>query len=257
MMGRPAICAALALGVAALGMGVSSAAAQDSGSVLRDALFGASPNASRRVAPPPVARYVSETGEEFVLDRTAPRPLLRFESSNEVWALSPQAGPRGDVIYKNDLGEPMLRATKLGGLTLFTRERPEGLAVAVSGTSPPIRLPAMGPNLLLQRLAQASGRASKAAGRLIPFGADATPQSAALIADAAGLAADAFVRLSHSQSGRAATGQIQKIYVAQGKRPDAAVSKGVLIVTVTQQLGHAGRPSSQRIAYVTRRAAEP
>ena len=36
-----------------------------------------------------------------------------------------------------------------------------------------------------------------------------------------------------------------------------AVSKGVLIVTVSPQLGHAGRPSSQRIAYITRPAAEP
>lgn len=246
---RPAIYAAVVLGAAAVGVGGSPVYAQDAGSVLRDALFGASPNEQRRVEPPPVARYVSETGEEFVLDRTTSRPLLRFESSAEVWALSPQPGPRGDVIYKNDLGEQVLRATKIGGLTLFTRHRPEGSAAALSGVSAPLRLAPMGPNALLQRLAQASGRASKAAGRLIPFGADATPLSAPLIADAATLAAEGLAR-AVQQKGKAAVGPVKKIYIAQGKKPAVEIKDGVLVVTVSPQMGLAGRPSSQRIASI-------
>ncbi len=245
---RPAIFAAVVLGAATGGVGFP-AFAQDGGSVLRDALFGSSPNAQRRAAAPPVARYVSETGEEFVFDRTSSRPLLRFESSSEVWALHPNPGPRGDVIYKNDLGHPVLRATKLGGLTLFTRQRPEGLAVAVAGTSAPLKLPAMGPNALLQKLAQASGRASRAAGRLIPFGADATPQSAALIADAAMVSADGLARAAQLH-GRNALAPVKKIYIAQGKKPGAAIKDGVLVVTVSPQMGIAGRPSSERVAYV-------
>lgn len=245
---RSAIVAALVAGAVTLGAGADAAWAQDAGSVLREALFGSSPNAQRRAPAPPVARYVAETGEGFVLDRTRERPLLRFESSSEVWVLQPQPGPRGDVIYKNDLGEPMLRATKLGGLTLFTRERPEGSAVALAGISQPIRLSVMGPNALLGRLAQASSRASKAAGRLVPFGADATPQSAALIADAAHIAGEAMMRVSDLPGGRAKASVVQKIYIAQGKRPDAEMKRGVLVVTVTPQLGIAGRPSSERIA---------
>lgn len=249
MVARPAIAAALVLGVAALGLGASPAVAQDN-SVLRDGLFGSSPNANRRAPAPMVARYVAETGDEFVLDRSNSRPLMRYADSPEVWALLPQAGPRGDVIYKNDLGEPVLRATKLGGLTLFTRERPEGAAVAVAGTSSPIRLPPTGPNTLLQRLAQASARASKAAHRLIPVGADATPQSAALIADAAMVAADAMGRMARHPNGKTVLGRIEKIFVAQGKKPDAHIDKqGVLVVTVRPDMGIAGRPSSERIAH--------
>lgn len=248
MVARPAIVAALVLGVAALGLGVAPAQAQDS-SVLREGLFGSPANGSRRAPAPMVARYVAETGDEFVFDRTSPRPLMRFGDSAEVWALQPQAGPRGDTIYKNDLGEPVLRATKLGGLTLFTRERPEGAAVAVAGTSNPIRLPAMGPNALLQKLAQASSRASKAAHRLIPVGADATPQSAALIADAAMIAADSMGRMSRHPNGKSVLARIEKIFIAQGKRPDAEIENGVLVITVRPDMGIAGRPSSERIAH--------
>ena len=250
MVARPAIVAALVLGVAALGLEPAPAAAQEDNSVLREGLFGKPGNASRRAPAPMVARYVAETGDEFILDRSSSRPLMRYEHSAEVWALLPQAGPRGDVIYKNDLGEPVLRATKLGGLTLFTRERPEGAAVAVAGASSPIRLPAMGPNALLQKLAQASSRASKAAHRLIPVGADATPQSAALIADAAMVAAESMARMARHSNGKAVVARIEKIFVAQGRRPDAEIDKqGVLVVTVRPDMGIAGRPSSERIAH--------
>lgn len=245
MVARPAIVAALVLGAAALGVGVP-AHADDLGSVLRDGLFGS--QSSRKAATPMVAHYVAETGDEFVLDRSAPQALLRFDDDFEVWALQPQSGPRGDILYKNDLGETVLRATKLGGLTLFTHERPEGAAVAVEGETAPIRLSPMGPSALLQRLAQASARASRAAQRLVSVGADATPQSAGLIADAAMVAAEAMVHLSRSTGGRNAIGKIEKIFVAQGKHPSAAVENGVLVVTVRPDMGIAGRPSSERIA---------
>lgn len=249
MVARPAIVAALVLGVAALGLCASPVMAQDN-SVLRDGLFGSPLNANRRAPAPTVARYVTETGDTFVLDRSSARPLMRYEDSAEVWALAPQAGPRGDVIYKNDLGEPVLRATKLGGLTLFTRERPEGAAVAVAGASNPIRLAPMGPNTLLQRLAQASAKASRAANRLVPVGADATPQSAALIADAAMIASEAMIHMARRPNGKRVLSRIQKIFVAQGKKPDAHIDKsGVLVVTVRPDMGIAGRPSSERIAH--------
>ena len=98
MVARPAIVAALVLGVAALGLGPAPAAAQENNSVLREGLFGKPGNASRRAPAPMVARYVAETGDEFVLDRSSSRPLMRYDDSAEVWALQPQQGPRGDVI---------------------------------------------------------------------------------------------------------------------------------------------------------------
>lgn len=124
MASRGAICAAL-LCVATLGF----AAPSHAGPVdrLREGLFK---NRSAETAGPPIARYVSEEGRVFILDRTQSVPMMKFEDSPEVWALAPNPAPRGDIIYKNDLGEPVLRITRLGGFTLFTDARPSGEAVS-------------------------------------------------------------------------------------------------------------------------------
>ena len=40
---------------------------------------------------PETGRYRSESGESFVFDRSGARPLFRFETRNEVWALRANA----------------------------------------------------------------------------------------------------------------------------------------------------------------------
>ncbi|WP_374574140.1 DUF4908 domain-containing protein [Phenylobacterium sp.] len=217
---------------------------------LRESLFGQRPSDGRRMNPPPVGRYVSEEGAHFTLDRSGEPPLLKFDDSPEIYALQAQPAPRGDVIYKNDLGEPMLRATRLGGLTVFTVDRPGGSAAALDGDSPPIRLPTLGPQALVERMAQASARASRAARRLIPFEAEATPTSAPLIADAATVTAEAVVRMSRRADGRTLLARIVKVRLVEGKKPEAVLSKGVMRITIVPSDGLAGRPSSDRIIWV-------
>ena len=236
--------------LAAAGMGVSAPALAAPGS-LREGLFGEGRYDSRRFSAPPVARYTVEDGGGFILDRSTPRPLVKFEDSAEVWVLQPQPAPRGDIIYKNDLGEPVLRATRLGGLTVFTRQRPSGAAAALAAGANPLRLPTLGPEALLQRLAQASARASRAARRLIPFEADASPETAPLVADAAMVAAEAVVRLAADPSGREALSGVNKVTLVEGRRPGASLRGGVILITITPQDGLAGRPSSERILAAT------
>ena len=62
----------------------------------------------------------SETGEGFIFDRSGSRPLLRFERREETWVLRPTAAPRGDIIYRNDAGDQVLRVTPGGGMTVYT-----------------------------------------------------------------------------------------------------------------------------------------
>lgn len=217
---------------------------------LRESLFG-----HGRAAPaPPVARYVSEDGDVFVLDLTQGSPLLKFENSNEVWALKPQPGPRGDTIYKNDLGEPVLRATRLGGLTVFTDDHPSGEAAAVAGVSNPLRLVPLDAQALLDKLGQASIRASRAARRLIPFEAEATPVSSSLIADAAMVTSEAVVRMTKKPGDHRSLDRILKVRLSAGHKPGAQLEQGILQVTVAPPQGLAGRPSSERIIQVTESA---
>jgi len=221
---------------------------------LRDLLQGGRHRSQQVEQPtPPVAVYAPDSGVAFVFDRTASPPLMRFESSPEIWVLQPEPGPRGDTIYKNDLGEPMVRATRLGGLTLFTMDSPGGTAVALQGEAAPIRPSAvLSPGALLQHLAQASAHVSHTLQRLVVFDApDVTPESAYLVADAASVTAEAIASLGK----KAREGlKLNRVLFEPGRSPAAKLSSdGVLQITVAPSKGVAGRPSSRRIEVVMSR----
>lgn len=219
---------------------------------LGDVLFGHAPSDERASAAPAVARFNAD-GSSFVLDVSSrDRALMKFDDSGEVWALIPTPGPRGDTIYKNDLGEPMLRRTQLGGLTVFTHDRPDGAAAALEGAAPVIRNVLLsGPGALLQIMAQASTRASRAAGKLINFEAlDLTPGAEPVFADAANLTAQAFVRADHNKVSPAVLGRYSKVAFVNGRPPGVRVLGQEVRITVTPDMGFAGRPSSQRISQV-------
>jgi hypothetical protein len=243
---------AAVLGAVALGFAGPAAAAPES---LREGLFGPRPAEGRQFAAPPIARYVSEEGDGFTLDRTQPRPLLKFDNSAEVWVLQPQPAPRGDVIYKNDLGEPVLRATRLGGVTIFTDARPEGSAAALAGVGNPLRIIPMSAQALLERLGQASFRASRAARRLMVFEApNIKATSFTLIGDAAMVASEAVVRISRRPDGNRVLSKFSTIRFTEGRKVGAEVSKGTLQITVAPAQGVAGRPSSERLVSVATNA---
>lgn len=242
---RRVICAAL-LAVASLFALPSEAGPVDR---LREGLFR---NRGVEGSSPPIARYVSEQGRIFILDRTQAVPMLKFEDSPEVWALAPNPAPRGDTIYKNDLGEPVLRVTRLGGFTLFTDQRPSGEAVSLAGGGAPLRLAPMGPQAVFERMAQASLRASRAARRPMLFEAEATPASSALIADAAVVTSVAIIRLSQRKDGRLLLSQFNRVRFREGEKAQATLKGGVLNIVVAPSRGLAGRPSSDRIIKVAR-----
>lgn len=215
---------------------------------LKRALSGRQGDEGRRVAQPKVGRFAIEQGGAFVFDRGGRQPLIRFEDNAEVWALWAVRGPRGDILYRNDLGEVMLRATKLGGMTVFTSRRPYGAAAALTGPTSPLRLATIGPVALYQRLVQASVRSSRAAQHLIGFEApQVDPASDGLIADAAMIVAGTMVSLSTRQGGKAVLSRVGKVAFVAGDRPSVACHGAVMTVVVAASQGLAGRPSSGRI----------
>jgi hypothetical protein len=205
---------------------------------------------NRGAPPPPVARYLAADGQSFVLDRaTGGQPLLKFDDSPEVWVLAPFPAPHGDTIYRNDLGEPVLHATRLGGLTLYSSAEPEGSPVAMVGEAddlPP--LPFLAPSALLQRFALANSRASRAAQHLVTFTFTNIPtQAYPLFADAAAIAADALARLSRGSDGHAFLTKLDKVVFQLGAKPDVSVKGPLMLITVNPGKGYSGRPSSDRV----------
>lgn len=219
---------------------------------LGDVLFG-DRTPSRPLVGPAPGRYAADAGHAFVLDRQSRDiALVRFEDSPEVWALTAAPGPRGDMIFKNDVGEPVLRATRMGGLTLFSPGRPEGEAAAQVSSGAALKVPtSIGPQALIQALAQASARASRAAQHLIAFEApDVTSSTDWVFADAAWVTSEGFVRAVSrvGGSGRSFMTRVLAVRFVTGPAPDVATQGAVLRITVAPDRGPAGRPSSQRVA---------
>ncbi len=213
---------------------------------LRGGLFDR-PVDGRKPQYPPVGRYVAAQGDGFVLDRTAKAALLKYDGGTEVFVLYPQPGPRGDVIWRNDIGEPVLRTTRLGGLTLFSLDRPTGTPVAFATAAGQLKPRALSPGALLQVLATASKRASRAARRLLPFEApQVQPGEEPLYADAAFVAADGVVSVSGSAQGRGVLTTLRRVRFTVGLAPSAMVREGTLEIVLVPDRGLAGRPSSKR-----------
>ena len=227
---------------------VALAGAASAGPSLHEAFM------SRRLADGPTgpvtARYQTDEGGVFVLDRSGSKTLLKFEDDPEIWVLQPQRGPHGDMIYRNDLGEEMLRATSLGGFTVFTIRRPEGSAAAYDGASTPLRIGPVSPGQLTSDFYQASVRASRYARHQIVFetGKDAEPATSAAIADAAEVASEAIVEVAAHPNGRLILERVNDVIITEGGGPNALVKKSVLTVTIVPKNGVSGRPSSRRIA---------
>ena len=228
---------------------------------LRDLLFGRHGDVSVPSAETPIiARYEGEDGPAFILDRTrGAGALLQFDGDPEIWALTATPGPRGDIIYRNDLGQPMLRSTRLGGVTLFTPGRPSGMPAAFVGEgTAPRPPPVLGPDALFQLEVHAAFRATRAAQHSIGFDTPddfVTPASEVVFAEAFIITAQAFVRAAQgTKGGPSAISHIMQVKFVTGRAPDATVKGATMRVTVAPELGVAGRPSSSRlIAILCRR----
>jgi hypothetical protein len=143
-----------------------------------DMLFGRPPADTRAPTMPRLARFRADTGDTFVFEITGSGPAyLKYDDSGEVWVLNPTTGPRGDTIYKNDVGQAMLRATRLGGLTVFTQDQPAGVAAALEGSATDLHNMISGPIAILRVLVQASARTSQAAGHRVEFEAGCPARS--------------------------------------------------------------------------------
>jgi hypothetical protein len=214
---------------------------------LRDALIGSEAEDGRAAAAPPVAKYVSSDGDRFIFDRSGPVALLRFDRADEIWALHPTPAPGGDVIYRNDIGQPVLRATRLGGLILFTPHQPMGEAAALVGEAPASKIPRGTLNMLMQTVSNATLRIGRATGHPVQIHAEGQG-SEFLFADTLNVIADTITKMGALREGKPFLVNLREVHVHPGRRMDARMRGGVLDIAVDTTQGIAGRPSSGRIA---------
>ncbi len=201
---------------------------------------------------PETGRYVAETGESFIFDRSGPRPLFRFASRNETWALTARPAPRGDIIYRNDAGDQILRVTPDGGMTLYSVRAPNGSPASMAGPAPALERPLLGPIQLSNLMVQRSFLMSRALGRMISVQLDGE-QDEGLCTDALMVTTDAVLRMAASPALRAQLNGLQTVTIIEGRSSSVTYSGGELRVTVQPNQGLTGRPSSARIIQAVRR----
>lgn len=218
----------------------SNAQAEDSRAVR--ARGGAAP-----IVPPAVGRYVAESGEGFILDRSGRHPLLRFDRREETWVLRPSPAPRGDVIYRNDAGAQVLRVTPGGGMTVYTSRAPSGSPASFSSSGSSLTPPTLGPAQLFSLMTRRSAMVSQAVGRLVEVNVDTGPTSEALTVEALIVATDALIRIARSPSTAGVLSRLRSLTIVEGTRPGVIYSNGRLRISVAPALGVAGRPSSARV----------
>lgn len=251
--------AAMAIAFAAAAMSMLPLAAR--AQVQANAQAEQSETLRSRVSPsrtlPPAGRYVAESGDAFILDRSGQRPLLRFDRRDETWVLRPSAAPRGDVIYRNDAGDQLLRVTPGGGMTIYTARAPGGSPVSFSGPGESLTPPTLGPTQLFQLMARRSAMLSQAMGRLIEINVDTGEQAEGLSVEALILSTDAVLRIARSPTARSSLDRLRGITISEGSRSSVTYARGELQVVVAPVQGVAGRPSSARVIQAFLSSQEP
>ena len=196
-----------------------------------------------------VARFASQGGPGFILDQSNARPLLRFDGSSEIWVLRASAGLRGDIFYRNDVGEVMLRATRLGGLTLYTLDDPRGLPCAVRGGAGRLEMTRHDVRTLFRHMLREAARGGQAIRGQLEVRADnVEPDTDDIYGDAVSIAIDGIVRTGQTEAGRERLSGLRVLAVVEGALPGARRTGDTLTITISPSQGLAGRPSSARVA---------
>ena len=214
-------------------------------------------NAAAARAVPPTGRYVAESGEAFILDRSGQRPLLRFDRRDETWVLRPTAAPRGDVIYRNDAGDQLLRVTPGGGMTVYTPRAPGGSPASFAGPGQSLTPPTLGPVQMWNLMARRSAMLSQTMGRLIEINIEIDGEAEGLAVEALILSTDAVLRIARSPTARSSLDRLRRITIVEGERASVTYTRGDLRIVVAPVQGVAGRPSSARVIQAFLAPPEP
>jgi len=200
-----------------------------------------------------VTHYVSDDGSiGFVLDSGDSTPILKFDTSLEIFVLESVPGPRGDTIYKLDNSFAVLRKTNIGGMILFDDVWPEGRPVVRDGPAEPLTLPQRFPAQVSARAAALGQAITEKVGSEIVFEADwdAVPSQlgTATLADAVELAGMALLRLADDALARDALAtRLKRVTFTPGDTLDIDLRGDTLVVTYVWTRGVHGRHSSDAI----------
>jgi len=190
----------------------------------------------------------------FTLQPDGIHYLLRFTGSSETFVLSVARGSLGAKLMKYDTGTTALGVSVWGGLTLYTRDSPQGIPATYQAPSQPLQPRTVSATELTTALGDETGHITYAQNIALKFSADP-----AVVTSDSGTRGRAFDALVNAASGieRFLTDipaarpvlakRVNSVKVAEGGKPTIAISGQTLLVSFVPGDGHEGRASSLAI----------
>src|SRR4051812_45333758 len=190
----------------------------------------------------------------FTLAPYGNRYLLRFSGSGENFVLSVERGSLGAKLMKYDTGTTALRISVWGGLTIYTRDAPQGVPATYQGVAQPIAEVAISAGELTTAFNDEASHLAYVQNIALKFSAD--PAVLAADAETRGRAFDALTNaatgierfLADNPAARAVLAKrLNSVKVAEGGKPTITLSGQTLLVSFVPGDGHEGHASSLAI----------
>jgi hypothetical protein len=190
----------------------------------------------------------------FTLQPDGTHYLLRFAGSSETFVLNVERGSLGAKLMKYDTGTTALRVSVWGGLTLYTRDAPQGIPATYQAPSQSIQPRTISAAELITAFGDETGHITYAQNIALKFSAD--PAVLSSDAETRGRAFDALINaasgierfLTDTPAARAMLAKrINSVKLAEGGKPTIALSGQTLLVSFVPGDGHQGHASSLAI----------
>lgn len=187
-------------------------------------------------------------------DRRLSCLIDRVNPAEEIHLLTASRVSRGDVVWRNQEGETLLRVAAYGGVTVFWPGDARGQAASKSfGEDPPLTLDQATIETARSRAQAATALISAKVGAPVIFDiGDPGPDArggASVLADAVVRAADGMNMVAEDPTGaRVIASRIRHVRLMPAASPTLALDKDELTVGYYPSGDVAGRPSSARVA---------
>lgn len=197
--------------------------------------------------------YTAADDAEFVLDHRGNNVRVRFSGSDEVFYLTSEAAPLGARVLKYDTGDPALRVTGWGGVTLYTPQAKTGVPAEYSDVIHGVDPPPIASQDVKRFAAGLAHQLNSGGDLIIGFAADwgvlaDSPELRGLACDAMRNTAYALQDAATGANRNMLAGHVHVIRIIEGDHVFALLRGGVLTIMVAPKLGPAGRPSSLKIS---------
>jgi hypothetical protein len=211
--------------------------------------------AAERVGPVQPGLYSAGEDKDFLLQPYGEgKYLLRFAQGAETFVLTMEHASLGAKVLKYDTGATALRVSVWGGMTLYTRDAPQGVPATYQGVAPPLTAPALSAGELQTAFGDEASHLIYVQNIMLKFSTDPSVLAAdaetrgrafAALTDAA-MGIERFVAAS-ATARQLLAHRVSSVKLAEGGKPTIAISGQTLLISFVPGEGREGHESSLAI----------